>query len=348
MSGADERDRRESVDVTVIGGGPAGLSAALNLARARRTVTLVDAGRPRNAATLLAHGFITRDGIPPHELRALAATELERYPEAKILRRTSVVAAEPAESIRDAAHPQEGARVQDGAGADATARAAADAARFALTLSTGRTVRARALVVATGLRETLPALPSIRAYYGMSLFSCVACDGYERRDGRLALIGECATPADGADLLARALLVAQWSPHLTVFSNGSDAVSAADEAELAARGIRVERREIEDLEGERGAVTGVRLKGGEVVPIDGGFVRPGWHPALDAVAGLALELDAEGLLVADRDGRTSVAGVYAAGDVSAPGPAQLIVAAGEGARVASVVNQDLIGVLTSH
>ncbi|MFC6356192.1 NAD(P)/FAD-dependent oxidoreductase [Luethyella okanaganae] len=315
------------VDTLVVGAGPAGLSAALNLARARMRVLVVDSNRPRNAATMISHGFLTRDGIPPHELRRIAREELGAYPEAEIVQRSSVV------GIR---------RIdQTGAATDA------DSHPFLATVRGGtqagdRLVLARTVLVATGLRETLPALPSIRAFYGMSLFSCVACDGYEQSDRPLALIGE--TP----DLLARALLVSRWSSDLTVFTNGLAELEAGDEEHLAHRGIRVERRAIDDLEGERGSVTAVRLVDGERVPIDGGFVRPLWHPVVDALAELNPACDDDGHLVTDRDGRTSLPGVYAAGDVAAPGPQQLIVAAGAGARVASVITQDLLGVSTSH
>lgn len=306
-----------AVDVVVVGGGPAGLSAALNLARARTSVLLVDAGRPRNAATLRSHGFLTRDGIPPIELRKLGRAELEAYPDVRIVERAPVT------------------------------RVFRDEAGFVIALG-GRAaaalgeVRTRAVVLATGLRETLPEIPSLRSFYGITLFSCAACDAWDLRDRPLALIGE--TP----DLASRARLLARWTPHLTVFTNGTAAVDAVDEAELAASGITVDRRVIADLEGERGRVAAVRLADGARVEIDGGFVRPVWDAPLDVVADLAPERDAEGHLVTDRSGRTSVAGLYAAGDVAAPGPQQLIVAAGQGARVAAVLVHDLVGVRTSH
>ncbi|WP_270353685.1 NAD(P)/FAD-dependent oxidoreductase [Microbacterium testaceum] len=306
-----------AVDVVVVGGGPAGLSAALNLARARTSVLLIDAGRPRNAATLRSHGFLTRDGIPPIELRKLGRVELEAYPDVRIVERAPVT------------------------------RVFRDEADFVITLG-GRAaaalgeVRTRAVVLATGLRETLPEIPSLRSFYGITLFSCAACDAWDLRDRPLALIGE--TP----DLASRARLLTRWTPHLTVFTNGTAAVDAVDEAELAASGIAVDRRVIADLEGERGRVSAVRLADGARVAIDGGFVRPVWDAPLDVVADLAPERDAEGHLVTDRSGRTSVAGLYAAGDVAAPGPQQLIVAAGQGARVAAALVHDLVGVRTSH
>jgi thioredoxin reductase len=143
------------------------------------------------------------------------------------------------------------------------------------TPSAGRTVSSRTVLVATGLRETLPDLPSIRAFYSMSLFSCAACDGYEQGGRPLALIGET------DDLYARALLVAQWSDSLTVFTNGAAALSPGEESRLGNHGIRVARRAIDDLEGERGALSAVRLADGSRVEVTGGFVRPLWHPVVE-------------------------------------------------------------------
>lgn len=317
--GADEL---EAYDCVVIGAGPAGLSAALNLTRARQRVLVVDSDRPRHAATMLSHGFITRDGVPPHELRRIAREELERYPDTEVLRRSTVDSISCDDDASGGAHP------------------------FTVSISgrtaAGRTVRSRTVLVATGLRETLPALPSIRAFYGMSLFSCAACDGYEQGDRALALIGET------DDLFARALLVGQWSSTVTVFTNGVAPLSAQEETALGDRGIRVERRVIDDLEGERGAIAAVRLSDGERIPVTGGFVRPLWHPIVGFLDALHLDSDDSGHLVTDRDGRTSLPGVYAAGDVAAPGPQQLIVAAGAGARAAAIITHDLLGVTTAH
>jgi len=338
-------------DCVVIGGGPAGLSAALNLARARKRVLVVDSNRPRNAATMFSHGFITRDGVPPHELRRLARDELERYPSVEVLQRASVGSVRSVRADDGDERSGDGDDNSDGRGnGNGNGNFAAGAEpfdRFVVEIAgasstAARVVRTRSVLVATGLRETLPALPSIRAFYGMSLFSCAACDGFEQVDRPLALIGET------DDLLARALLVAQWTSALTVFTNGVAPLSVADEAVLAAHSIRVDRRAIDDLEGERGALSAVRLVDGERVAVTGGFVRPLWHPVVDFLEAFALDTDADGNLATDRNGRTSVPGIYAAGDVAAPGPQQLIVAAGAGARVAAIITHDLLGVTTAH
>ncbi|MFK3677586.1 NAD(P)/FAD-dependent oxidoreductase [Microbacterium sp. NPDC090218] len=302
-------------DVLVVGGGPAGLSAALNLGRALARVLVVDADRPRNAATLRSHGFLTRDGIPPQELRRLAREELAAYPNVEVRSRTRVVA------LR---------RSGSGFAAD-IARREAEAI-----------VTARAVMLATGLRETLPDVPNLRGYYGMSLFSCAACDAWELQGRRLALIGET------SDLADRARLIAHWSASLTVFTNGADVVTPAEEAELATIGVSVRRHPIVELVGDRGRIESISLADGTAVAIDGGFVRPEWETTLPFLDGLSPTVDEDGLLLTDRSGRTDLPGLYAAGDAATPGPQQLIVAAGAGARVAAVIVHDRVGVATAH
>jgi thioredoxin reductase len=303
-------------DVVVVGGGPAGLSAGLNLVRARRRVLLLDSNRPRHSATLVSHGFITRDGVSPLELRKLGRDEFTAYPGAEFHQALvegitpAPVAGEPFTVV---------ARGVRGA--------------------TDRTVTSRAILLANGLAETLPALPSIRSFYGTSLHSCIECDAFEERESPLALIGE--TP----DLAERALLLSQVTDDLIVFTNGTDAVTAAEEAGLAARGIRVERRAIDDVVGDRSGLTGIRLADGEVVARTGGFVRPQWSVSLGFAEGLGLETDSSGHIAVGDGGETSVPGVFAAGDITPPGPQQLIVAAGAGARAAASVNRYLLGPL---
>lgn len=302
----------ESFEVVVIGGGPAGLSAALNLVRARRRVLVIDSNRPRNAATLKARGFLTRDGIPPLELRKLGRDEVEAYDNGE-------VAFAQAETVE-----------VSGTGFRIRAKGVRGSADL--------DVLAETVVIATGLSETLPGVASIRAYYGTQLHSCVECDGFEKADEPLALIGET------SDLAERALLLTQWSADLIVFTNGAGTVTDDDERTLARLGVRVERRPIDDLTGERGVMTGVRLADGTEIPRVGGFVRPVWTPALGFAADLDLDTDDDGFLLTDSQGRTSLPGVYAAGESTPPGPQQLIVAAGAGAVVAAAVNRDLIGV----
>jgi thioredoxin reductase len=295
-------------DVVVIGAGPAGLSAALNLVRARRTVLLLDANRPRNAATLRSHGFITRDGVSPLELRRLGRDEVAAYPEATVTQ----AAVDRVWSDGQAWHVHGTWR-----GADVQASS-------------------RAVVLATGLREEFPALPSLRSFYGTDVHSCVECDGYDKAGEPLAFL--CETE----DVVDRALLVGSWTDDLVVYTNGSAALTDTGRARLGAAGIRVDERAVVDLEGDRTGMTGVRLADGHVEPRTGAFVRPLWHADLDWVEA-DLDRDDSGLVRVDRVGRTGAPGLYAVGDITPPGPEQLIVAAGHGASTAAAVHRDLVG-----
>ncbi|MBW8872313.1 MAG: NAD(P)/FAD-dependent oxidoreductase [Leifsonia sp.] len=300
-----------SYEVVVIGGGPAGLSAALNLARARRRVLVVDGNRPRHAATLLAHGFLTRDGISPLELRRMGREEVDAYANASVV------------------FAQVGAVSVEGDGFRVTARGVRGGADV--------DVRTDTVLIATGVTETMPAIPSLRAFYGTQLHSCIECDGYESAGKPLALIGET------SDLAERALLLTQWTDDLLVFTNGADVVEVDEERALARLGVTVERRRIDDVVGEKGVMTGIRMEDGTTIARAGGFLRPVWSPALAFAEDLDLDSDSEGYLLTDAHGRTSLPGVYAAGETTAPGPQQLIVAAGSGAVVAAALNRDLIG-----
>ncbi|MCU1560306.1 NAD(P)/FAD-dependent oxidoreductase [Mycetocola sp.] len=301
---------RADVDVVVVGGGPAGLSAALNLVRARQRVLVLDGNRPRNAATLYSHGFLTRDGISPLELRRLGRDEVAAYDGAEV----------------------QFALVEKVSAVNGGFRVTASGVRGA----PDRDVTSRRVLVAAGLREVLPSIANLRAFYGTALHSCYECDGFEKAGEALAVVGE------SDDLAERALHASMWSDDIIVFTNGVGKVSDDDERMLAAHGIRVERRVVSELVGERAQLTGVKLADGDVIARTAGFVRPRWETALGYLEGLGAETDEHGLLVVDRDGRTSVPGLYAAGDITPPGPEQLIVAAGAGARVSATMVRDTV------
>jgi thioredoxin reductase len=304
------RETSEGVhDVAVIGAGPGGLSAALNLVRARRRTIVLDGNRPRNAATFHSHGFITRDGVSPLELRGLAREELGEYPNYEY-HQTMV------ESVTQT-----------------------DEGFLVATKGPGFTkseYRARTVVIATGVTELMPALPTLRAFYGTSIHSCIECDGYEERDKPIAILG------DTDDLAERAILASQWSSDVIVFAGAIGGVTDDEEAELTARGIRLDRRPVVDVVGDRTGLTGIRLEDGETVARTAAFVRPIYEPRLGYLESLGLERADDGYLAVDAEGRTSLSGVYAAGDSASPGPRQLIIAAGQGARVASALNRDLL------
>jgi thioredoxin reductase len=296
----------DEIDVAVVGGGAAGLSAALVLGRARRRVLVVDEGRPRNAPAAHAHGYLTRDGVPPGELLAIGRAE---------------VAAVGAEVL--AGHVAE-AR-QDGIG-------------FSLTLETGAVVRARAVLVTTGLVDELPPVDGVRERWGRDVLHCPYCHGYEVRDQPIGVL------ATGPQAAHQALLVRQWSPDVLLFRHTTAVPDDETGERLASRGIAVVDGEVAGLEIVDDRLTGVRLRSGQVVPRTALFVAP-FFRARDAVLaelGATVEhTTGFSRVVTDVEGATSVPGVWAAGNVADP-RAQVITAAAAGTRAAAAINAYLV------
>lgn len=293
-------------DCAIVGGGPAGLNAALVLGRARRTVVLIDDDRPRNRVTRESHGFITRDGVNPAEFRAIARDELARYPSVQV------------ESAAATGVFKEGAmfRVQTAEGGD---------------------YLARKIILATGLREKLPEVPGIGVYYGTSVFSCPYCDGWERKDEPLIVISETEHAFD----LVKS--VSQWSRDLVLCTNGYNVISEEQARKLEVRDIPVHRQKIAKLEGEEGRLRKVVFEDGSATSRTGGFVSPIWRHPVSFGESLGCRFTDHGGIEADDYGRTSVDGVFAAGDAALIVPAQLIVAAAGGSRAAIGVNVELTG-----
>lgn len=295
------------VECGIVGGGPAGLSAALLLGRARRNVAVFDDGRARNAVTRHTHGFLTRDGAAPADLRRWAWEDLAQY-----------------ETVRHIPFRTRAAR-RSGCG-------------FELLAENGIVYQARKLLLATGLAESLPEVPGIAAYYGSSLYSCPYCDGWELRDKPLIVI------AGGAAAFPLVRLAYQWSRDLLLCMNGATAALTSDEQQTLWRhGVAVTQHRIAELVGEKGLLRAVRLENGAESHRVGGFLSTYWHPASRLGDMLGCEVNEQGGVQTDDLGRTSVYGVYAAGDASNISPAQALVAAGDGSRAAIGINTDLIG-----
>lgn len=290
-------------DVVIVGGGAAGLSAALVLTRSRRTVAVVRGGAPRNAPAEHMHGFLTRDGMSPGELLDNGAAEVTGY---------------GGELIDDVVAGTEKAEGQD---------------VFTVRLASGQTLTARRLLVATGLRDDLPELPGVRERWGVDVLHCPYCHGYEVRDQPLGLLG-------GTDprVPHLALILPQWSADMTLFQHTME-LSDADRAQLAARNVRIVEGEVARLVID-GTLRGVELADGRAVPCSALFVAPTFVPNADLLHALGCDFDDKGWPVADPSGRTTVPGVWAAGNVSNPA-AQVIGAAAAGYSAAVAVNVDL-------
>ena len=289
-------------DVVIIGGGPAGLSAALVLGRARRRVAVVDAGQPRNAAAHEAHGFLTRDGIPPGELLRVGREEITGYG-VELLADRAVTATEG----------------------------------FTVTLESGAELAARKLLVTTGLRDELPDLPGVAELWGDQVHFCPYCHGYEVHDDQVGVV------AEGPLGVVKAVMLREWAPDVVLFP-GDYQLTDEEAATLDKRGIGVEAGKVTRLAVTDGRLAGVDLADGRTIVRTAVFVNPTFVPTDTLLTDLGCE-QAEGGMVrtvrVDAAGRTSVPGVWAAGNVVDP-TAQLISAAGAGATAAVQINHDLI------
>lgn len=290
-------------DVVIVGGGAAGLSAALVLSRARRRVLVVDAGQPRNAPAAHMHGFLSRDGMPPAELLEEGRREVEAY--GGEVRRATV-----SELVR------------------------CTSASFQVLLEGGDRVAARRLLVTTGLRDDLPDIPGLHERWARDVLHCPYCHGWEVRDQPLGVVW------NGPQTLHYVQVVRQWSKDVVLFAPAAT-LTNADRARLVARAIGVVEGTVTRIVVEDDRLTGVELDDGSVVPRSAVFAPPRFVPNSDLLARLGCEVDDDGWVVTGEAGATSVPGVWVAGNVANP-KAQVIVAAGEGSAAAAAINGDLV------
>ena len=295
-------------DVVVVGGGPAGLAAALCLGRARRSVLVIDSGRPRHAVAEGVHNFLTREGIPPAELRAVAWEQMRTYPTVDRLIGTVTSLQQRDE-------------------------------RWTIETDQGQTVSAPAVLLATGVVDRHPEIPGYAKLWGRSIFHCPYCHGWEVRDQALAVLGHSPEVAQFAPLLRA------WSSDVIVVTNGEPLPPEVDE-ELRSRSIEVRAEPITEL-AETSASNGdetngllVRFDGAPELARDALFVMS--SPRLpDLVADLDLEIDAGGFVQIDQHGATSRPGLWAAGDLTSRRH-QVVEAMAQGLRSAVAISRQLI------
>ncbi|WP_089014570.1 NAD(P)/FAD-dependent oxidoreductase [Micromonospora inositola] len=298
-------------DVVVIGGGAAGLSGALTLARARRSVLVVDAEQPRNAPAGQVHNYLGRDGTPPADLLAAGRGEVTGY--------GGEIVAATAEDVRR------------------------DGGDFLVRLGDGRGVRARRLLVTTGLVDELPDVPGLAGRWGHDVLHCPYCHGWEVRDRRIGVL------ATGPLAAHQAQLWRQWSPHVTLLLHDAPKLDGEEAERLAARGITVVDGPVAGLEVTADALTGVRLASGEVIALDAVVVGARMTARAGLLRSLGLtpvDVEMGGHVVgaqipADPTGATTVPGVWVAGNV-ADLRAQVITSAAAGLNAAAAINADLV------
>ncbi len=296
-------------DVLVIGGGAAGLSAALMLGRTQRRVAVVDGGEPRNAPAHGVHGFLSRDGISPAELLATGRDQARHYG-ADIINGTVVAA---------------GGGVEQG---------------FEVTLDDGRRLRGRRLLITTGLVDELPDIPGLRERWGRDVLHCPFCHGWEVRDQAIGVLGT------GPWSVHQALLFRQWSSNITLFLNDAVDPSGDEIEQLAARGVKVLPGAVETVRVDGDALKAVVLAGGPEVAVDAVVVGTRVHARLDAFNGLGLAavphpMGIGDYLETDAEGATSVPGVWAAGNVTDM-RAQVLASAAAASWTAVMINNSLM------
>jgi thioredoxin reductase len=293
-------------ETLIVGGGPAGLSAALVLGRACRSAIVCDDGRPRNAAAEHMHGFLSRDGTPPDELLQIAREDLQQYSNVAFVK----------------------TQVQSIAMADGVFNAEA---------SDGKTYTAQRVLLATGAYDALPVIEGLRDAWGRSAFVCPYCDGWEVRDKCIAAIG----PGRRAVELAQELR--QWSVDLRVCLQGKDDLQQNDRRWLEATRTPVFLPRVQRMHEEAGNVRYVQFADGTQERCDAVFLCAPLRPRYPLVEMLGCRLRQDGEIDVDERGRTSIAGVYAAGDAVTT-VHQVVLAAASGATAAIAINEDLLGV----
>lgn len=291
-------------DIAIIGGGPAGLSAALILGRCRRRVIVCDAGKQRNRPSHGLHGFLGHDGIAPAELLRVGREQLGQYGSVEV-RDTVVTDARPL------------------------------ARGFEVTLDDDTRLTARKILLATGVIDHLPEIPGFDALYGRSAHHCPYCDGWEHRDEPLAVY------ARDQSALALARMLTIWSRDVVLCTGGEYSLSPDDRQELARHGIQLREEPIARMEGEDGQLQRIVFTEGEPLPRRALFFHSGQHTRSQLAARLGCSFTAQEFIDGDEQQMTCVPGVYVAGD--AVKDVQLaIIAAAEGARAAFAINKALI------
>jgi len=292
-------------DVIIVGAGPAGLSAALMLGRCRRSVIVFDSGKPRNAASRALHGFLTRDGTPPFDFLQMARAELRHYGTVEI--RNAYVA--DAECLENG--------------------------WFSVTLRSGERFRARKLLLATGVVDNLPEIPGFRELYGLSVFHCPYCDGWEVRDMPIAIYGR------GERGLGLSLEMTAWSGDLVLCTDGPPELGADSLERLARNGIQVREQRVVRLEGDQGQLERITFAQGEPLARRALFFTTGQYQRSDLLSHLGCEFTEKGTVRTGKYETTHLPGLFVAGDASRA-VQWVVVAAAEGAEAAFAINTDLI------
>jgi len=290
-------------DCIIIGGGPAGLNAAVVLGRCRRKVLLFDTEQYRNKTSHGMHNYLTRDDILPKDFIAACHTELEKYC-VQLLHKRIVNATKNEEEI------------------------------FVARDEEGRVYHSKKLLVATGLSDNVPNISGFKEMYGKSIFHCPYCDGWEVRDKKL---GVYARNKDGSEL---ALALKGWTDHVSIYTDGKNKIKPLQQRLLDANGIPVIKLTIKKVEGQDGQLEKIIFKNGEEHLCDALFFVNGYTQQCNLAEAFGCEMSKKGVVITNRFQQTNIPGLYVAGDASKD-MQFVVVAAAEGAKAGVIINKEL-------
>ncbi|AKD02705.1 NAD(P)/FAD-dependent oxidoreductase [Pontibacter korlensis] len=289
-------------DVIIIGGGPAGLNAAMLLGRSRRKVVVLDSGKPRNRWAIKMNGFLSSDGMNPREFIERGRAELEKYG----VELVSVV-------VKTATYTK---------------------GEFVVNDENGKVYRSRKLLLATGLKDNLPELEGVEEMYGKSIHHCPYCDGWESRDKAIAVYG----PERKG--IGQALAMKNWSDDVTLYTDGTDSLRREDMELLNRNGVKVQKEKIVRLEGEEGMLQHIVLSSGEKKLQQAMFFSLGTLQQSDLGEQLGCEFTSKGVIKTKKLQHSNIPGLFVAGD-AARDMQMVIVAAAEGAKAGVAINMEL-------
>jgi thioredoxin reductase len=294
---------KELYDCIIVGGGPAGLNAAVVLGRCRRKVLVFDTGTHRNRYSHGMHNYLTRDDILPADFLSHCYTELDKYCVQRISKR--VMSAK---------------KKEDGL--------------FEVKDEMNRLYSAKKLLVATGLEDNLPGLPGFKEFYGKSVFHCPYCDGWEVRDKK---IGVYARNKEGWEL---ALALKGWTDHVTLYTDGKNKVKPDQKEHLDANDIPVVLLPIQKLDGSEGQIEKIVFKNGESRDCEALFFVNGFNQQCNIAEAFGCTVNKKGVIVTNRLQQTNIEGLYVAGDASKD-MHFVVVAAAEGAKAGVTINKEI-------
>ncbi|TMU55703.1 NAD(P)/FAD-dependent oxidoreductase [Flagellimonas algicola] len=269
--------KKNHFDVIIVGGSYSGLSAAMALGRALKKVLIIDSGKPCNRQTPYSHNFLTQDGVPPHEIAQLGRSQVAQYSTVQFFDGLAT----------------EGRKIADG---------------FEITTSNKEQFTAKKLVFATGIKDIMPTIEGFSDCWGISILHCPYCHGYEVRGAKTGIL------LDGEEAFEFAKFLTNWTEDLTLYTNGKTSLSPEQVQQLKSLHIKLEEKEIQKVEHEKGYISQLHFEDGSTAPLTAMYAHIPFEQHCDIPISLGAELDEQGYLAVDEMQKTSVEGIYACGD----------------------------------